>query len=494
MNSGFSRFCCALALACLVPTSTRPAHASNRAEQTQNQILELNKKALAAYADLDVETAAKLLRQALDLCKSADLERHPTAARTHVHLGVVLLADPKHRKLGVAEFRAAIAIDPRIRIARSLSNPEVQAAFEEALLAGGVLANPPASLPYSEGAAERSAAGPPAGAPTFASRISHPPVTQAFRNRPVAIKAHVPPGLGAAKIVLAYRAQGGPEFLAREMIPVGGNDVGWFRGTIPIEATHGSSVAYYIEARDANDEPIARSGAPESARHIALSREPHGEEAVPSASLRPGSGSARASPPPPPGFWFIVAVGTGGGYHSGTPEMHRRDTGTPAHDIKNSGFALAQLLHLAPEIGFFQTQRWVVSVQGRFQVVTGVDDALISGKAIPAARFALAGLAKLTWLPDAALSEFHPFLTVQAGAGQIRQSINLPRSSTAEGCTAAATCTDTMVGGLGLAGIGTGFTYALESSLAIYVAFNLLAGFPHFMVHGDLCVGLAIFR
>jgi len=64
------------------------------------KITTLNKKALDAYDNLEFEDARKLLKQALDLCTSAGLDKHPIAARTHVHMGVVLIA-AKQQELGI---------------------------------------------------------------------------------------------------------------------------------------------------------------------------------------------------------------------------------------------------------------------------------------------------------------------------------------------------------------------------------------------------------
>ena len=493
MTSRFSRFHRATLLVCLVSASAARA---DQEEEALNQIVELNKKALAAYASLDIEAAANHLLQALALCKSANLRQHPATARTHIHLGVVYLGDRKHRELGIAEFRAAIAIDPKIRITKSLLNPEVQAAFEEALAAKTARYVPPTSLPFPDRGDKATATGATAGLHPIASGINHPPVTESLRGKPVPIKAHVPPGLDAAKVILAYRAEDAPEYLAREMLPVGGGAVGWFHESIPAEATKGSRVSYYIEARDENDDAIARSGTPESAHHVALGLEMTAEEVAPNKP--PGAdaaeGSTRPAPVPPPGFWFVLAVGSGGGYHSGTPELHGKDTATPPGDVKASGFASARLLHLAPEIGFFQNDHVVISVQGRFQYVTGVNDAVIAGKPAEAPDYALAGLAKITWLLDRTNLRFRPFLAVQAGVGQIRHVISLPANSTAAGCDTTSACKDSVVGGMGLAGVGTGFTYGLNESLALYSAFNLIASAPNFMVNGDLNVGLAVFR
>jgi hypothetical protein len=97
-----------------------------------DQIVTLNREGLAAFQRKKFEAARRALRQALAVCDEAGLERHPVTARTHVHLGVVLIAGFGERDLGARQFAEALAIDPRIALTPSLATPELQAAFDEA--------------------------------------------------------------------------------------------------------------------------------------------------------------------------------------------------------------------------------------------------------------------------------------------------------------------------------------------------------------------------
>ena len=99
------------------------------------KVTTLNKKALAAYNSLDFEDARKLLKQALDLCGSSGLDKHPIKARTHIHMGVVLIAN-KQPDLAVKQFRKAIEIQPDIQVTKSLANPEILQAFQQATEGG----------------------------------------------------------------------------------------------------------------------------------------------------------------------------------------------------------------------------------------------------------------------------------------------------------------------------------------------------------------------
>ena len=100
------------------------------------KVTNLNKKALDAYGQQDYDTARDLLKQALEICTSAGLDQHPITARTHVHFGVVAIVGFKQREVGLKQFRKALEIEPDIKLTKSLVTPELQDAFEEAVLAG----------------------------------------------------------------------------------------------------------------------------------------------------------------------------------------------------------------------------------------------------------------------------------------------------------------------------------------------------------------------
>src|SRR5450432_1465555 len=100
------------------------------------KVTNLNKKALDAYAQQDYDTARDLLKQALEVCQSAELDQHPITARTHIHFGVVAIVGFKQREVGLKQFRKALEIEPDIKLTKSLVTPELQDAFEEAVLAG----------------------------------------------------------------------------------------------------------------------------------------------------------------------------------------------------------------------------------------------------------------------------------------------------------------------------------------------------------------------
>ena len=463
------------------PAEASPAEVD---EAAVNKVVELNKRALVAYDSLEMEAASALLQQALNLCRAAGLAKHPTAARTHLFLGIVYISGLKSPRLGLAEFRQALAIDPKIQITTSLSNPEVEAVFERAQSPESSAAEAEPGLPFPTGQEAPAPLGP--HPPLGLGRMSHPLVTHASQGQAVEIKVQVPPGLGATRVVLAYMAQDANDFLAREMKPIS-EAPGWFHEHIPTEATRGAWVAYYLEAQDAEEQTVAQHGTPDLPHQITLVPEKTTDEGAAGAG-RPGKAKTRAGR----GLWVVFAVGTGGGYHQGSPEMNPRDASGAA--LQESGFGMAELLYLAPEIGYFQRDNLILSAQGRLQFVTGAQEVHVGQKTYHPAAMAFAGFLKLTWIASRAGKRFQPLAYVLLGAGQIRHTITTPASAKLSGCGRAMTCDDTVLGGLALLGAGFGFRYHLVEGLGFYATASVLGGLPHVMVNGDVAAGFALVR
>src|SRR3954467_11857470 len=131
-------------------TVAMPGTAAADEQAAVNKVTNLNKRALDAYNKQDYETARAVLKEALELCASAGLDKHPIRARTHIHFGIVAIVGFKQREVGLKQFRKALEVQPDIKLTKQLATPELQDAFEEAVLA-------------EAGGAPAGAGGPPAG-------------------------------------------------------------------------------------------------------------------------------------------------------------------------------------------------------------------------------------------------------------------------------------------------------------------------------------------
>jgi serine/threonine protein kinase len=114
-----------------VPVARPPAPRAGPDAATA--IVGLNRRAIAAYEQLEASRALRLLGAGLRLCQQAGLERGELAALTHLNMGIVLAGGFKQRGLAVQQFRRARAIRPGIQPSGSLVSPEITAAFAEAL-------------------------------------------------------------------------------------------------------------------------------------------------------------------------------------------------------------------------------------------------------------------------------------------------------------------------------------------------------------------------
>jgi hypothetical protein len=118
-----------LLISLLLSASARPARAD---ETVVDKITRINKKAVDAYDNLNFAQARSMLEDALTVAEAANLGGHPVVARTHLNLGLVLLAGFKLRDEAKAQFRAALKIQPHITPPEMLFNPETQAVFDDA--------------------------------------------------------------------------------------------------------------------------------------------------------------------------------------------------------------------------------------------------------------------------------------------------------------------------------------------------------------------------
>jgi hypothetical protein len=454
----------------------RPAAAPDQA--AVDKVAKLNKKAVDEYENLNFDESRKLLQNALDLCAQSGLDKHDVTARTYVHLGVVSFAGFKQKADAIKFFRRALAIQPDIKLDKSLANPEVQEVFDQA-----VTEQKNESGGSSSGGGGETTSGSTVPA---TDAILHTPVMRATQGKPITIKATIAPELGATKVILSFTTDGSEDFGEREMKEDPVVEGSWV-GEIPASATSGASVGYYIEAQNDAEKTLATKGSDRTPMRIKLV----GAGGTPVAAKKkaPTKTSSEYS------TWALgLGVGSGVGYTTGKGEV------SSFHELKPAGFAAAQLLHIAPEIGYYLGPDLLLSVQLRIQIVTGgtayYDDAHIdrpaqcgtSGVCNPAS-YAFAGLARLLWfLSDA---DFRPYIGGVAGLGQIRHVATF-KSIVDCGKDGMSTCVDTVAAGPVLFGGAAGFFYEVASGFSLTLGTNLLLGVPHFTFNIDFNGGVAL--
>jgi hypothetical protein len=470
------------------------------------KVRDLNKKAVDAYENLELEEARKFLTDALELCAAEGLNRHAIKATTHLNLGVVLVGGLKQRDAGAKQFRRALEIDPNVKVPKRLNNPEIQAAFEAATKGGPEVADdagkakPPVTPPKvastsppppKPAPAPATPAVPPAAEATTLSLV-HEAAGEATSGSALTVRAKVQGNGRFERIVLAYRAEGASDFLARDMDR---ESEGTYEARIPEPAMQGGSVAYYLEARGRGGQALARNGTPDAPHVVTLS--PSGavagleEKPGPSRAGRAGEGGGADR------VWLSLGVGIGGGYAKGHPEVNTNypvGDGKDARPIDISNVAAANLLHFSPEIGFFLSDKMLLSVQGRLQLTTGASETRYMGcepnGVCKPATGAVAVLAKATYLLDR-LGPLQPVLSFSAGGGYVRYLFDLSSYKLA-GCgdPQGTSCFDTVAGGGLLLGPSVGAWLHLTGPVYLTGQLNLLLGAPAIAVNADVNLGL----
>jgi hypothetical protein len=460
------------------------------------KVRDLNKRAVDAYENLDLEEARKALMQALELCATEGLNRHPLKAQTHVNLAVVLVGGLKQRDASVKQFQRALEIDPSIKVPKRLSNPEIQSAFDTAIKEMGSVGPAPATPPpEAPPVASKPPATPDATAATPPGEaIAHKVVPSGRTGMAVPVTARVASNLTFDRLVLAYRPEGATDFLARDMER---DESGDYVARIPEPATHGDSVAYYVEARARNGQAVATSGTADEPHVVRLTAD--GPQAVAEVESPPEISEEPGQPSGPARFWLALGVGGGGGWAKGTPEVNRNYQDSMTREVRVlewKNVAPARLMHFAPEIGFFATPKLLISVQGRLQLTTGATEVRHasckpSGVCQPATG-AVAVLGRATWIMRER-EAFRPFISLGAGGGYIRYLVDLKDMPLPPDCGPRQNqvCVDTVAGGGFLVGPSAGFMYDLSKALSLTAALNSLVGMPDTAFNLDLNLGLA---
>jgi len=467
------------------------ARAEATADDAVAKITQLNKDAVTALQAKKYDDARKTLKEALDLSDASGLEQHPITARTHIHMGIVIIVGFKQRDLGIKQFKKAIEIQSTINLTKALVTPELTDAFAEAKggaapsTAPATTAPAPTEPPATETPpppAATPAAAPTEGEPEVPSTgLVHEPVTEGKKGSAISITVGVTADLKFDKMVLAYRPEGASEFLGREMKEVA---EGRYGAEIPTTATLGASVAYYVEADDSDGNAVAASGSVDSPLVINLA----GAHAAVHKSEEEGEEEDDEGPD----HQYFVALmgGTGFGWATGVGDTN--------HDvmIRPAGIAAASIFQVAPEVGYWWTSSLMLSLQLRYQHISGTTDVFQNGVDHHTANYAFAAFAKATWKFGG--ESFHPFFSLAAGGGQIRHVVtlkNVPLINGVTGCGTATsmnqTCVDTIAAGPILLGPGGGLFYDLTDSLSLVAEANSVIGLPNFTFNVDIDIGVS---
>jgi len=285
--------------------------------------------------------------------------------------------------------------------------------------------------------------------------------------------------------MLSFSADGSDDFGEREMKEA---SPGNWMAEIPSSATQGAKVSYYIEVDGDDDQVVAKKGSAAEPLVVAL---------LGPGGTALGAAKKKVAPPPPkekesegPSWYLGLGIGSGFGWTTGTGEVNSKDV------VKPAGFAAAQLGQVTPEIGYFLNPNLILSLQLRFQKVSGATsfyatDTTTCGTSMICSppSLAISGFARAHFLFD--FGELHPFVSAALGGGSIRHVASFP-SMTNCGSDMKTTCVDTIDAGPIFIGGGGGLIYNLSESFALTAETNMLLGFTNFTLNFDINVGVAL--
>jgi hypothetical protein len=481
-----------LLVALLSFASAKSARADMSPDDAVDKVTQLNKDAVTAYQAKKFEDARKILKQALDVAASSGIETHPITARTHIHLGIVIIGGFKQRDLGVKQFKKALELQPDINLTKSLVTPELADAFAEAKSGGSgggsggtgeaKPATPPAAPPTEETPPAEPTT-PPANEATTplpnapeepSNGLAHEPVSEAQQGSAISVTVGIENDLQFDKIILAYRPEGATDFLGREMKQV---SEGRYGAEIPPTATSGGTVAYYIEAEDKDGAAVASRGSIDNpiVIHLMGVGARHGTHHEESEEEDEG---------PDYRFYVGLLAGSGIGWATGSGDSNTNVNISPA------GFAQAGPAEISPEVGYWWSSSLMLSLQLRYQYITGTTDLVVNNHTYHAANYAFAAFAKATWRFGE--GKLHPFVSLAVGGGRIRHVVSFANQHLNDcGSKGNQTCVDTIGAGPVLAGPGGGISYDLGERFALVLQANSVLGFPNFTVNVDGNVGVA---
>ncbi|HET6148414.1 MAG TPA: hypothetical protein VFH68_12850 [Polyangia bacterium] len=514
-----------------------PAHAQNA--PAVEKLIQMNKKALEDYETLEWDTAKRTLLQALVFAKKSNLETHPMMARTYVHLGAVYVIGFKDKQKGLQSFARALEIDPTIRISKVMSTPELEDLFAQAGqgAGAGAAAPPPTHAepppgseppppPPSGGRRRRgpimetepSPPPPPTPPPRAEDDDSNEPDLPARVNvlecptkdetppdRAVLIRCAMAPNLPVSKLFLMYLDPGAEDFSG---VPMERTPKGWYAAKIPKKAVVGTSLRFYVEGRNDKGKAIVSNGRSDSP-NLMLIRESGAAETE--KELGGGRKRTKEENPfdePDPNrprrflgridkskigldtrygnrrWWIGFGLGSGFGFapSSGLESL-------PNLSFRyGSGFAWAQLGHIAPEIGYQLGPNMAIALEGRDQYIP--QSKHFSSYAATGAHLVLA---KFLLYTKQSRARF--FGAVAAGGGEGFRLVAQPAAGLAPlpgGDSQYPDFKDTIRGGPVAAGVGGGFIYEISKGVSWMAEVNLLAGFPKFAAVADLNTGFQI--
>jgi len=447
------------------------------------RILDLNREAMELYESLEFDLALRTLDDALALVEQSNLQQHLVAAKTNGNRALVLASAFADEAGAIEAYKAALAIQPKFKPS-SRAPREAQDAFRKAADQIAV-PNPdqaPAQQPEAPVAAVRA---PRSDAPV----LRCPMAGEVDAGEKVTLRCVTQSGFRPATVLLHYRPRGASAFVSKRMEPKdkGSGKVMW-SAVIPGDAVRGKWLPFFFEAQDASGTPLVRAGYDESPNILTIrgaqaavepsakvARLPRNRRPTPTNDENPLEKQRDDQDPSAAleGRFFVgLALGSGLGYAAADSVEAYSEYVTEF----SPGFAGPGLGHVLPEVGYFFSDSFAVSLAARLQIFSKPNDFAASG--------AVSALARGTFFAGGSGDSLRPYVSALLGGGEgFRLLVDVTRED-------GTPLTDTVRGGPLLAGAGVGLAWSFSEAFSWVVETNLLVGAPDISLALDINTGL----
>jgi hypothetical protein len=432
------------------------AMAAGSSQDAVAQVVRLNKEARTFFDAMEFDMAEKSLRKAVEIGEAAALGDHVVMVGTYGNLGVLYAAGLKNEAEAVAQFKKALELRPDYVPSKELSSPEVKELFQRAK---ADMESSPSASPSIPDVSE------PAG-DASSGQFSCPVADTATTGTPLKLRCVAEAALGAKDVIVYYHAGTNSKFRSLKMTSESTMDgtPSWTAALAP-DALSDEQMFLYFEARDRKSKVVGTVSSAGSPIVVAI------RAGQPSRSRMDDDEDKHRSSDSGP-LWFGFGIGTGYGYAGSEPESYK-----PFIKDWQHGAAPASLFHLTPEIGYFLSPNWSLSLQGRLQMMRQWSPMTAKG--------AIAALARLLYFTGGETFRFYGGAVLGGGEGfrlvvsnVQTENYRIPKVST------------TVKGGPVIAGVTVGMAINLSDSWSWILESNALAGFPAFSVVADFNTGI----
>ena len=186
------------------------------AEAQLRRVLDLNRQAMDAYTNLELDTAMNLLQEALQTAQRGGVTGSPLA-RTYLNLGVVSIGGFGDNGQGLQYFTQALQADGNIQLDPLTSTPDIQSVFTLARNRAGTGGGGTPSGGGDTGGDVGGGGGDVTPVPSGPGNIPHRPISEQLTNTALPIFVEAPEDAPVGEIFVYYKAPGMRDFRRLQM-------------------------------------------------------------------------------------------------------------------------------------------------------------------------------------------------------------------------------------------------------------------------------------